>query len=207
MSLGRKILLRYRNDGHVRFDVPGELCEAGVSDRFTDAIRSLEGVYRVDLATTHGKLSIRYLSSVCAFDDLVRHLAAIIRRLSLKPTLQAAGPGSLMETQRTGVGSALAANKARPHFIRFWLETKLQEIRESWLAIRILAKQWAPSLSERPRWIKEFMNDLLMLYLIKLHWHHILTEWLPRPWTHRYEWAATIYMIYLSVQSRLPQTA
>jgi hypothetical protein len=63
------------------------------------------------------------------------------------------------------------------------------------------------AMGKRPRWIKEFMNDLVMLYLIKLHWHHILSEWLPRPWTYRYEWAATLYLIYLSIQARLPQRA
>jgi len=46
-----------------------------------------------------------------------------------------------------------------------------------------------------------------MLFMIKMHWQHLLYEWIPRPWTHRYEWAATIYLIYLSVQSKAAQLA
>ena len=73
--------------------------------------------------------------------------------------------------------------------------------------MKIMLARLNGGASLRPAWIKEFLNDLVMLYLIKLHWHHIITDWLPRPWTHRYEWAATLYLIYLSVQSRLPKAA
>jgi hypothetical protein len=92
-----------------------------------------------------------------------------------------------------------------------WLRAKLQELRETAEAMKIMLRRFTgsdpanPDL--QPRWIKEFLNDLVMLYLIKYHWHHITTEWLPRPWTHRYEWAATLYLIYLSVQARLPKPA
>jgi hypothetical protein len=47
---------------------------------------------------------------------------------------------------------------------------------------------------------------VLVLYLIKTHWHLIIQHWLKRPWQFRYEWSAAIYMIYLLVRSKKPKS-
>jgi hypothetical protein len=54
--------------------------------------------------------------------------------------------------------------------------------------------------------VVEFLNDALVLFLIKLHWHMITQHWLREPWRYRYEWMAAIYMIYLLVRSRRPKS-
>ncbi len=59
-------------------------------------------------------------------------------------------------------------------------------------------------------WLKEstvveFLNDALVLFLIKLHWHMITQHWLRQPWRYRYEWLAALYLIYLLVRSRRPK--
>jgi hypothetical protein len=48
------------------------------------------------------------------------------------------------------------------------------------------------------------LNDVLVVFLIKLHWHLITQHWIRRPWEHRYEWMAAGYMIYLLVRSKRP---
>ena len=207
MSIAQHVLLRYQADGHLRFDIPAELCEPDAAAALVDGLSAEEGIYRVDLQPRARKLSIRYLDTVCRFADVARRLHALIGSLPQSPVRSTARQ---LVPQPAGRELAIASVPAAQR-LRLWLTEKLQEARETLTAMNILIRRSLGSasaaVSHQPRWIKEFMNDLLMLYLIKLHWHHIITEWLPRPWTHRYEWAATIYLIYLSVQARLPKTA
>lgn len=207
MSIAQHVLLRYQADGHLRFDIPAELCEPDAAAALVDGLSAEEGIYRVDLQPRARKLSIRYLDTVCRFADVARRLHALIGSLPQSP-----GRSTARQLVPHPEGRELAiASVPATQRLRLWLTEKLQEARETLVAMNILIRRSLGSasaaVSHQPRWIKEFMNDLLMLYLIKLHWHHIITEWLPRPWTHRYEWAATIYLIYLSVQARLPKTA
>ena len=207
MSIAQHVLLRYQSDGHLRFDIPAELCEPDAAAALVDGLSAEEGIYRVDLQPRARKLSIRYLDTVCRFADVARRLHALIGSLP-----QSSGRSTARQLVPQPAGGELAiASVPATQRLRLWLTEKLQEARETLTAMNILVRRSLGSasaaVSHQPRWIKEFMNDLLMLYLIKLHWHHIITEWLPRPWTHRYEWAATIYLIYLSVQARLPKTA
>ena len=207
MSIAQHVLLRYQADGHLRFDIPAELCEPNAAAALIDGLSAEEGIYRVDLQPRARKLSIRYLDTVCRFADVARRLHALIGSLPQSPGRSTAR----QLVPRPGGRELAIASVPATHRLRLWLAEKLQEARETLTAMNILIRRSLGSasaaVSHQPRWIKEFMNDLLMLYLIKLHWHHIITEWLPRPWTHRYEWAATIYLIYLSVQARLPKTA
>lgn len=207
MSIAQHVLLRYQADGHLRFDIPAELCEPDAAAALVDGLSAEEGIYRVDLQPRARKLSIRYLDTVCRFADVARRLHALIGSLPQSPGRSTARQ---LVPRPGGRELAIASVPAKQR-LRLWLTEKLQEARETLTAMNILIRRSLGSasaaVSHQPRWIKEFMNDLLMLYLIKLHWHHIITEWLPRPWTHRYEWAATIYLIYLSVQARLPKTA
>jgi len=47
-----------------------------------------------------------------------------------------------------------------------------------------------------------FLNDILVLFLIKLHWNDITQKWLLKPFMYRYEWMALFYLFFLLVRSR-----
>ena len=49
MSIQKKITVRYREDGHVRFEIPDQLCDELAATTLTSKILNLEGVYRVKL--------------------------------------------------------------------------------------------------------------------------------------------------------------
>ena len=55
------------------------------------------------------------------------------------------------------------------------------------------------------KFLLEFFTDVLVLYLIKAHWHLITLHWLKRPWQYRYEWMAALYLIFLLVLSKRPK--
>lgn len=202
MSIQQQVLLRYRSEGHLRFALPAALCTPELAGQLVAGLQSMEGVYRVDLYGGQGKLSIRYLSTICDFGAVVRRLYALVKQLAAQ-AVAAVRPASSARAGESRPAGLPAAGSG----IGQWVRDKLQEARETVAAMGIMASTGFKALSHRPRWITEFLNDLLMLYLIKLHWHHILYLWLPNPWQYRYEWAATFYLIYLSVQSRLPKAA
>lgn len=202
MSVAKSVVLRHREPGYLRFDIPDELRTSFATDELRRALSATNGIYRVGIQPSAGKLSIRFHDAFCSFEQVVRLLFSLVRQII------AQSPSSKISASRAVVSAGprvtLTSHGLFPAAYTQWLQEKWLEIKETLLALRIMANR---ALGQRPRWTKEFMNDLLMLFLIKLHWHQILTEWMPRPWTYRYEWMATIYMIYLSVQARIPQAA
>lgn len=204
MSIAQTVVLRYRETGYLRFDIPKVLCTPEASSELTQGLESVDGVYRVGIQANAGKLAIRFHDAFCSFETLVRFLLQLVKRIAQKA--EASRPSRSTDLIVAGPRRSLPNNTGMnlPAAAIHWLKMKVEEIRETVYALRILISRF---FGTQPRWSKEFMNDLLMLFLIKLHWHQILTEWLPRPWTYRYEWMATIYMIYLSVQSKVPQAA
>ncbi|MEY2696227.1 MAG: hypothetical protein RL333_365 [Pseudomonadota bacterium] len=201
MSIAREVVLRHREPGYVRFDIPEVLCAHYAAEELTRELERVDGVYRVGLNQTAGKLTVRFHDAYCSFETLVRRLLGIVKQV-----IQRAQAAVSQSKVVIPISSRKPVLHSRPSVAPpiEWIKRKLDELRETFLALKILVSR---AVEHRPRWVKEFMNDLLMLFLIKLHWHQILTEWLPRPWTYRYEWLATIYLIYLSVQSKVPQAA
>jgi hypothetical protein len=189
MSLKKQIVLRYSGAGHVRFDLPAELCEASARARIESALSALDGVYRVSLSPGSRKLSVRFDIAVC-------DLKAIGRRL-----------GQLVDTGVGQAQGAVSVSAGRPFG---WLREKAQEAGETLAAMKIIAGRTMknpPKLltPARERGFIEFFNDVLVLYLIKLHWHLITQHWLRQPLRYRYEWMAVFYMIFLLVRSRRPR--
>jgi hypothetical protein len=205
MTIQQQVLLRHRSDGHLRFDLPAALAVPAIAERLAADLRGLEGVYRVDLSPRQGKLSIRYREFVCGFAAVVKRLYALIGELMAVRPVENCCAGPAGNPAPPAVPRSLAVVGSAPGGgFADWLRTKLAEIRETFTAAGIVASQALDAVRQRPRWMQEFANDLLMLFLIKLHWHPMTTLWLPHPWTYRYEWLATFYLIYLLVQSKLP---
>lgn len=190
-SLYRQVLVRYRAPGHVRFQLPDALCEAGRAQRLEDALRRVDGVYRVDLYRRQGKLSIRYDEAFCDMPALARGLGEGIASAMAESVLPVSGYGLAVLGQ-----SAIAASKPAR-----WLKEKYQEAAETLTAAKLLVQR-GRTPAQRERFVLEFCNDVLVLYLIKAHWQAITTQWMRRPWLYRYEWTAAFYMIYLLVRWR-----
>lgn len=202
MSIQEQIFLRYRAEGHVRFEIPDVLCEPVKADRLIAALRRAEGVYRVDLYRRQRKLSIRYLDTVLDFPVLLRRLA------------QAVADANRHEERETRP-SAPAPSKRwvgglRNTAVARWVREKYQEAKETVTAFGIVAGRGLarpPALLKRETAVIQFLNDILVFYLIKTHWHLITQHWVRRPWQYRYEWMSALYLIFLLVRSRIPKTS
>lgn len=192
MSLKKQIILRYNSAGHVRFDLPGALCQEPVRALIESALRGLEGIYRVSLSPANRKLSVRFDMAVCDVGAVARVLSRLI-------------DSGVAQTERVH-----AVMRARDSQAFRWLREKAQEVGETFSAMKIVAGRTmknSPKLlsPDREKGIIEFLNDVLVLYLIKLHWHMITQHWLRQPLRYRYEWMAVFYMIFLLVRSRRPR--
>ena len=200
MSIQREFVLRYRTEGHVRFQIPPLLCDVTVAKTLTDAISAIDGVYRVSLNCRQKKLSVRYQETVCDFTELAKQLYQLIGKLEKKGALKPLIPSKT----KWKAGDKLKSSKAG-----MWANEKYTEAKETLQAAKVLAKLGIKKpkafVKDPEQTIINFFNDVLVLYLIKIHWQRIIQEWLPHPIRHRYEWTAVFYLSYLLMRSRKPK--
>jgi hypothetical protein len=191
-TIKRQVLLRYRAAGHARFQLPPALCAAQYAEGLLHGLRASDGVYRVDWQPGQGKLSVRYREADCDFRTVAQALGLGIERV---------WQDGLAQQQAVVVAEPSQASQP----VR-WLRGKYQELRETLQAMRVLkgrlAQHAGNTPAQRERFLLEFFNDVLVLYLTKIHWNAITTQWMRYPWRHRYEWLAAFYMVYLLVRWR-----
>jgi hypothetical protein len=208
-SIEKRILLRYRADGHLRFQLPEELC----GDRPAQAIRrsllALDGIYRVDVYQTQRKLSIRYHPAVCSMGAIATRLRDAVRAASgASPTASEAAPHP--PQPKTKVEAA----HRPPARALSWLKSKSRDLQlraHEWRARAVGLRHYAqarsralpglpPQLDERT--VINFFSDLTAFYLVKVHWDLITKRWVKAPFTHRYEWMTAFYLVFLLVRFR-----
>lgn len=205
MSIQKELILRYRSQGHIRFQLPKRLCHKAIARCLQEAIAGIDGVYRVHVYHRQGKLSIRYQEALCDFQSLVRQLSALLDEMEKKGQLRVD-----FAVAQSVAGGDSWLKKAFGNFrAGRWVQDKFTETRETAQAVGVLAKlgmKKKPALLKDPeKTLIDFFNDVLVLYLIKTHWHLITQHWITKPFRHRYEWLSVFYMMYLLLRSRNPR--
>ena len=203
MSIQKEFIVRYQVDGHVRFQIPDQVCNAGSAKAITNGISGIDGVYRVNLYRSQHKLSIRFNDAVCDFKSLAKQLFRLLAELeesgALNPSIV-----SKSISWKEKAKAKLEGFKATQ-----WIKEKIGDAKETVQAAKIITKL---SMKKPKAFVKDpekaiidFLNDVLVIFLIKLHWDNITQHWLVRPFKHRYEWMALFYMFFLLVRSRRPK--
>jgi len=200
MSVQKECVLRYRVDGHVRFQIPVPICHVDVAKAVTDGISGIDGVYRVNLYRSQQKLSIRFKESVCDFKSVAKLLFDLLTDLEKKGELK---PKPVSK-------STLWKEKAKAKLDAFkptrWAKEKFGDAKETVHAAKVITrlgmKKPTAFMKDPEKTIIDFLNDILVLFLIRLHWNDITQHWLLKPLKHRYEWMALFYMFFLLVRSR-----
>lgn len=197
-DLMRAVRVRYRAPGHVRFDLPDALCAPAAAEAVERTLRQVDGVYRVNVFAGAGKLSIRWAEEVCSLAEVVRALAATVSAVadgvvaSPPPAAVAAGGGVV---GRLAAWGPVARLRARYDDLRD-KAVVLNRI----MAVKTGGKVMLPF--DAKDWALHFANDLVVYYLIRVHWDRITKQWLPNPWTYRYQWATVVYLVFLLVRFR-----
>ena len=200
MSIQKECVLRYREDGHVRFQIPAQLCKVDAANAVTAGISGIEGVYRVKLYRNQQKLSIRFNEVVCDFKALAKQLFTLLADLEQQGALQPK-PVPAVAQWKAKLSAKLDSFK-----ITRWTKEKFGAAKETVQAAKVLTKLGMKKpkafLKDPEKSIIDFLNDMLVLFLIKLHWGEITQNWLVKPLKYRYEWMALFYMFFLLVRSR-----
>ncbi len=200
MAIQKEFVLRYRVDGHVRFQIPTQICNIDVAKAVTDGISGIDGVYRVNLYRSQQKLSIRFEESVCDFKSLAKQLFNLLADLEKNGDLKPK-PVAKSVPWKEKAKSKLDAFKATR-----WAKEKFGDAKETVQAAKIITKLGMKKptafMKDPEKAIIDFLNDILVIFLIRLHWNNITQQWLVKPLKHRYEWMALFYMFFLLVRSR-----
>ena len=195
-TLMSAVVLRYRADGHVRFDLPEPLTRPGPIEVLRRGLPQCEGVYRVDVYRRPAKLSLRFDTAVCGERDVVRALAALIADI-------AEHIDDLSEPEDAPRGFVARFKEIGP--IKRLRARYLRVKQQGSIAARVIGAKMGlaqPLPFDAREWVMNFLNDLVAFYLIKLHWERITKQWLFDPIKYRYQWGTVIYLVFLLVQSR-----
>lgn len=192
-TLWSEMVVRHRSAGHIRFDLPARLTTPHAAAALEAGLRRVPGIYRVTLFPSMGKLSIRWFEEECSLAELVRALAALVGPAAEAGEAPPSPPSGLL--QRLKQTGPLARLRNRYDDIRAKGE----------LVYRLMAAKSGVKGAlpfDAKDWFIHFANDLVVFYLIRLHWDRIVGQWLPRPWTFRYQWMTVVYLVFLLVRFR-----
>jgi len=225
-SLARRMVVRHKEAGHLRLEFPAELCGPLRAAAIEDALRRLEGVYRVILERYNHKLSVRYDPLQCSQGQVARALRLALDSLpdeavvvgSASETVPAAAPANvdpaqaliaLGRTVQDGVrrlvgqvSQSFAGNASAPMSEAPAVDSADQPALAApagSLQSR-LQPLVAGALTEKAA--INFLNDLVAFYLIKTHWDLITKRWIKLPLAHADAWGAAFYLVFLMVRFR-----
>ena len=200
MSIQKEFVLRYNVDGHIRFEIPARICNVDVAKAVTDGISGIDGVYRVNLYRNQQKLSIRFNEAVCDFKSLARQLFDLLTELDIKGALK---PTPVSTSNRWKEKAKAGLDDFR---VTRWAKEKFGAAKETVQAAKVITrlgmKKPRAFMDDPEKAVISFLNDILVLFLVKLHWNDITQKWLLKPFMYRYEWMALFYLFFLLVRSR-----
>jgi len=199
MSIQKEIILRYKSSGHVRFQIPERLCSDEAASFVSDAINDFDGVYRVNLFRNKRKLAIRFTEESLSLQDLVQRLIKLLTDLEDK--------GFFHAKPDTEKSNRFTKKLKIPNWKGTrWAKEKYTETKETAQAINVLAKlglKKKPEILANPEKILiTFFNDVLVLFLIKIHWKLITKKWILEPLKYRYQWLTIFYLMFLFIRSK-----
>lgn len=201
MAIQKEFVLRYRGEGHVRFKIPQVVTQEHAARQICDQLLAIDGVTAVRLFRRSEKLAIHYHETALSFKELAKKLFDLLDVLEQQGCFVTQVLVPVPQKKRLSLKQKLKASR-----INRWLDEKMLAAKETAQAARVIGKistKGPKALINNPeKAIIDFLNDILVLYLIKVHWTRITQQWLVKPIVHRYEWMATFYLFFLLVRSR-----
>jgi hypothetical protein len=192
-TLARQVIVRYRGTGHTRFALPAALCEDFFATAIEENLRNLPGVYRATVYRSQGKLSVYYDQYTCSLHDIAR---CLYRALATPAAQRQREAAIATMTQRLHVDQPLQ-----------WLKDKTGDLK---IKAKLLSQFASTQLKGKPalqeflseKSVINFLNDVVVFYLVKTHWEMINQKWLKEPLKYRNAWLSTFYLVFLLVRYR-----
>lgn len=201
-DLARRILVRHREAGHLRLELPAEICHAAAGATMEEAVAAVAGVYRVTFQAAERRLAVHFDDRLCSAADVARALRASLGNLPAADGADVA-PGKardpLMEA-RQALRDAAARSRQALQALRARVEALRQPTAPAGSLQARLQPMLANALTEKAT--INFLNDLVAFYLVKVHWELISQRWLKYPVKHADAWLAVFYLMFLLVRYR-----
>jgi hypothetical protein len=202
-DLARRIVVRHREAGYLRLELPGEICHAAAGAVIDAALRRVAGVYRVSLYLAQHRLAVSYDAHVCTAADVARGLKACLVGLP-EPVADATTAAAPAPPFSGSLNPALqdVARQARRAFAG--LRRQIETLRRPQAAPGSLQAKLQPMLANAltEKAIINFLNDLVAFYLVKVHWELISQRWLKDPVKNANAWLTVFYLMFLLVRYR-----
>ena len=198
-ELARRIVVRHREAGYLRLELPAELCHEDAGTVSSAALRAVDGVYRVEFQGAARRLVIAYDEHLCSVVDVARALKTALADVpvpdadvSLAGKSGAVRPGAMRDAIRV----------ARHAFAD--LRGQVERLRRTQAAPGSLQARLQPVLANAltEKAVTNFLNDLIAFYLVRVHWQLITQRWLKEPVKHADAWLAVFYLMFLLVRYR-----
>ncbi len=183
-SLSRAIAVRHKEPGHLRLELPLRLFDPAARAHLDVGLRERIGVYRVTFEPKDRRLSIRYEPQQCSQQDVARQLRGLL------DTLPPESPAFAVPAETAPLPGAKLigdAGKWADRFLGGTIKSRLDPVMKG-------------ALTEKAS--INFLNDVLMFYLIKIHWDLITKRWMKEPLKHADAWLTTFYLIFLLIRYR-----
>ncbi len=210
VTLIDNVYLRYSGKGHVRFSLPAELTVSRAPEFIEKALYKQDGVYRVTLFRNALKLSIRYDDTVCSYKDLCLRLKETIEFLPDEAFKEEAPPPPPAIPAKAGSVAAVW---------REFRKDRLSPLKGEFIGKMLHMLSGNPLINERLNGLQDkamdlmneklenietqaihVLNEIVLFYLIKLHWDVITNILIKAPFRNINKWLAIFYLIYLYVR-------
>ncbi len=188
-DLARRIVVRHREAGYLRLELPAEVCHVAALAAIESALRQVTGVYRINTYGVQRRLVVWY-------DAHTGDLTAVARALkACLATLPAAGTDAPAAVPQFGEQARRILNQA---------QEKLDQLRKPTAPAGSLQARLQPVLASAltEKAITNFFNDLVAFYLIKVHWELISKRWLQDPVKYANAWLTVFYLVFLLIRYR-----
>lgn len=183
-ALARAIAVRHKEPGHLRLELPLRLLDPAAREHLDTGLRERLGVYRVSFEAGERRMSIRYEPQQCSQQDVARQLRSLLD--TLPPESPNATPAHAA-APLPGAQLLSDAGQWADRFLGGTLKSRLDPVLKG-------------ALTEKAS--INFLNDVLMFYLIKIHWDLITKRWMKEPVKHADAWLTTFYLIFLLIRFR-----
>lgn len=201
-ELSRRIVVRHREAGYLRLELPAEICHPAAGAAIEAGLRQVPGVYRVDAYCAERRLAVRYDQHACSAADVARGLKALLGDLPAAPAPAPAESAPAAAVQSAEAKLHALGATARDAFAG--LRARVERLAQPGAPAGSLQARLQPMLANaltEPA-ITNFLNDLVAFYLIKMHWELITQRWLKDPIKHADAWLTTFYLVFLLVRYR-----
>ena len=204
-DLARRIVVRHREAGHLRLELPAEICHAAAGTALEAALREVAGVHRVVFQATERRLAVHFEARLCNAADVARALRASLG--ALPPAPDAGGEAASQAPASDSLAAAPQALRdvaAQARQLLGQARRRIEALRQPDAEPGSLQARLQPILATAltEEAAINFLNDLVAFYLVRVHWDLISQRWLKNPVKHADAWLTVFYLMFLLVRYR-----